>query len=204
MGLEPTHRHGRRDGLEQRQLAVVDGMVLVALRADKSIGGGEELDVLSVALDGGGKLGRGEDLVEGIADVLEFAVELLAVVIEPVLQAFQEVGRKVGAITGGITMRGDHRQAIGEEPAVTRGRTAQPTPFQPAGRPRQGVEQHSAVAVEVAHGVAGIKPTPHFLEQLPDRAVDLRQSGGALMGLHERGGQLGRARASHGRASRAN
>ncbi len=65
---------------------------MMPLGADESMGGGEELDPLGVALDGRGKPGRGEDLIEGVADVFEFAIELVAVAIELVLEAFREVG----------------------------------------------------------------------------------------------------------------
>ncbi len=150
---------------------------MIPLCADQSMGGGEELDVLGVALDGGGKPGRSEHPIESVADVFKFAIEFIAVAIEPVLEAFQEVGRKVGAITGWIAMGDDHGQAVGEEPAVTLGRTSQPTTFQPDGGPRQRVEQHSAIAVEVARGVTGIKPAPHLLEQLADRVLGLGQFG---------------------------
>lgn len=52
------------------------------------MGGGEQFDVLRVALHRDGEAGRREHLVEGVADVLQFVVELVAVVLEPVLEAF--------------------------------------------------------------------------------------------------------------------
>lgn len=83
-----VRRHDYRGALEQSQLAVVGVVRFVTLCADQAMGRSKELDMLSVPLDGSCKLGRGEELVEGIADVFEFSVEFIAVAIEPVLQAF--------------------------------------------------------------------------------------------------------------------
>ena len=55
------------------------------LRPDQAMGGGEQFDVLGVALHGDGEAGRREDLVERVAEVLEFIVKLVAVVLEPIL-----------------------------------------------------------------------------------------------------------------------
>ena len=42
-----------------------------------------------------------EDAVDGVADMLEFVVQIVAVVLEPVLKAFKKVGRKEGAVAEG-------------------------------------------------------------------------------------------------------
>ncbi len=82
------------------------------------MGGSEQFDLLRVALDGGGKASGRENLVEGVADVFEFFVELLAVVLEPVLEAFQEVGGEVCAITRRIAVHRNFREPVGDERVV--------------------------------------------------------------------------------------
>ena len=52
------------------------------------MGRSEQIDVTSVTLDTRGEACRGEDLVDGVAYVLELVVELVSVVLEPVLEAF--------------------------------------------------------------------------------------------------------------------
>lgn len=71
------------------------------------MGGGEEFDVVSVALDLGDDTDGAKDPVEGVADVFEFGVEFVAAMLEPVLEAFEQIGREVGAIAGGIAMGTD-------------------------------------------------------------------------------------------------
>jgi len=56
------------------------------------MGRSDDFEVVSVILDDRGEADTGKDLVESVADVFEFVVEFLAVVLEPVLEAFEEVG----------------------------------------------------------------------------------------------------------------
>ena len=56
---------------------------------DQPVGRSEKFYVTGVAMDIRGEADRGEDLVDGVADVFEFVVELVSVVLEPVLEAFQ-------------------------------------------------------------------------------------------------------------------
>jgi len=81
----------------------------------------EKIDVTSVTLDIGGEACRGENLVDGVADVFEFVVEFLAVVLEPVLEAFQKVGGEVGAVATGIAVSGDGLEALRYEEVVPGG-----------------------------------------------------------------------------------
>ncbi|MGH7957737.1 MAG: hypothetical protein ACREH8_12130 [Opitutaceae bacterium] len=55
---------------------------------DQAVCGSEQIGVLRVALDRGGEARRREHLVEGVADVLELVIKLVAMMLEPVLQAF--------------------------------------------------------------------------------------------------------------------
>jgi len=50
---------------------------------------------------------RSEDLVDGVAEMLEFVVQIVAVVLEPVLKAFKEVFRETGAVARRGTMGAD-------------------------------------------------------------------------------------------------
>ena len=77
--------------------------------------GREQCEVVGVPLDRKGKGGRGEDLIEGVSDVLEFSVELVAVMLEPILAAFEQIRRKVWAVTGGITVGGDVAEGVGDQ-----------------------------------------------------------------------------------------
>ena len=98
--------------------ATADGRrssVVFTLRPDQAMGGSEQLDVLGVALHRDGEAGRREDLVERVADVLQFVVKLVAVVLEPILEAFEQVGGEVRAITRGIAMQRDLCEPIGEQ-----------------------------------------------------------------------------------------
>ena len=69
-----------------------------AWAVEETVGGGEEFDVVCVALDLGDETDGAEDSVEGVADVFEFGVEFIAAMLEPVLETFEQIGREVGAI----------------------------------------------------------------------------------------------------------
>ena len=70
-------------------------------------------------------------MVEGVADVLQLAVEVIPVAVEPVLEALEQVGGEVRAVDRGVAVRGDGLQALLDEPPVTRGGKAQTTFIQP-------------------------------------------------------------------------
>ncbi len=74
---------------------------------DQAVCSREHLGVLGVALNRGGKVGGREHLVEGVTDVLELVVKFFAAMLEPVLEAFQQIGGKVSAVTRRIAMNGD-------------------------------------------------------------------------------------------------
>jgi hypothetical protein len=48
----------------------------------QAVRGSEQLGVLCVALNSGGQANRSEHLVEGVADMLEFVVQFVAVMLE--------------------------------------------------------------------------------------------------------------------------
>jgi len=62
--------------------------VAFALGVKEAVGGGEQFDVPCLDLDSGSEVEGIEDLVDGVADVLEFVVQIVAVVLEPILKAF--------------------------------------------------------------------------------------------------------------------
>jgi hypothetical protein len=66
------------------------------------------------------------------------------------LEAFQEVGGEVRAITRRIAVHCDLRKPVGDEGVVTLRRAREPAAFEPRRGPREGVKQHPAIAVEVA------------------------------------------------------
>ena len=91
------------------------------------MGGGEEFDVVCVALDLGDETDGAEDSVEGVADVFEFGVELVAAMLEPVLETFEQIGREVSAIAGGIAMGADGFEAFRDQRLVASRRAGKPT-----------------------------------------------------------------------------
>ena len=83
---------------EQGELIISNGCAGGAARFEEAMGGDEEIEVAGVALHARSEAGGGEELVESVSDVFEFGVEFLAMAVEPVLEAFEEVGRKVSTI----------------------------------------------------------------------------------------------------------
>ena len=83
------------------------------------MGGSEPFDVLRVALHCDGEAGRREDLVERVAEVLEFIVKLVAVVLEPIL-AFEQVGGEGRALTRGIALQRDFCGPTDEQGLIAR------------------------------------------------------------------------------------
>ena len=55
------------------------------------MGGDEDVELAGVVADTGGKARAGQHLVEGVSDVFQVAVEVVAVVREEVLQALEQV-----------------------------------------------------------------------------------------------------------------
>lgn len=190
---------------EQRQLALGGGYAAWAV--EETVGGGEEFDVVSVALDLGDETDGAEDPVEGVADVFEFGVEFVAAMLEPVLEAFEQIGREVGAIAGGIAMGTDGFEAFCNQRLVASRRAGKPTGIEPASGPGERVQQHAVVTVEVGRRCSGIKSLPDHLEQFRDGAL---QRGGTARrrlnadgaGFHGRAAE-GRGLDSQGSASRA-
>jgi len=135
------------------------------------VGGGEEFDVASVEWDFGSGADGAKDAVQGVTDVFEFGVEFVTAVLEPVLEAFKQVSREVGAVTGGIAMGADGVEAIDDQRVVAGRRAGQTAGIEPAGRPGECVEQHAAVALEVGRGLAAIEAPPEHFEQFRDRAL---------------------------------
>ncbi len=58
------------------------------------MGRDEDVELAGVVADTGGKARAGQHLIEGVADVLQVAVELVPVALEEVLQDFEEVARE--------------------------------------------------------------------------------------------------------------
>ena len=67
----------------------------IAVQLGRDGGGDEEVELAGVVADAGGKARAGQHLVEGVSDVFELAVEVVAVVFEPILEALEEVAREV-------------------------------------------------------------------------------------------------------------
>lgn len=172
---------------------------------DQAMRGGQQLDVLRVVLDRGGEANGGEHLVQRIPDVLELVVKFLAVMVEPVLKAFYQIGRKVGAVARRIAVKRNFREPIADQRLVAGRRTGEPAPFEPDRRPGESVQEHPPIAVEIGPGPAGIKPCSHGLEQCLRRLgpPSMAKGWGFAIVHHGHEFQVGRARASHGSASRA-
>ena len=173
----------------------------------EAVSGREEFDVPGVKLDLGGEGGGSEDPVEGVADVFEFGVELVAAMAEPVLQTFEQISGEVGAVAGGIAMGADDVELVGNQGTVASGRAGQPAGIEPGGGPGERVHQHAAVAVEVGRGLSGVKSALNHFEQFGDGASEIGDGavlafGGQSAGLHGREA-AGRGRDSQGSASRA-
>lgn len=117
-----------------------------------------------MALDALGEAGGGEELVEGVADVFQLGVQFVAVVVEPVLETFEQIAGKVAVrrtqarcpVSGGVAVGGDGKEAILDERLITLGGAGQAARFQPGGRPGDGVEQSLAVPLVIS-GPADVK-----------------------------------------------
>ncbi len=62
------------------------------------MGGDEDVELAGVVADTGGKARAGQHLVEGVSDVFQVAVEVVAVALEEVLQDLEEVAREAGTV----------------------------------------------------------------------------------------------------------
>ena len=96
---------------------------------------GHGFDVASVELGFGGGGDGAEDSVEGIADVFEFVVERVAAMLEPVLETFEQISRKIGAVAGGIAVGADGIEALDDQRLVAGRRAGQPAAIAPTRRP---------------------------------------------------------------------
>lgn len=144
-----------------------------ALGVNEAVCGGEQFDVSRLDLGFGSEFEGGKDLVEGVADMLEFVVQGVAVVLEPILKAFKKVGRKEGAVAGGVPMGADGLETFGNKSVVALRGTSQPTRIEPAGGPGERIQEHTPVTEEVALGLFGVKVEPDDFEQLGHRRVGL-------------------------------
>src|SRR3990172_6468048 len=120
------------------------------------MGGNEQVEMVGVTLHPLGEAGGGEELVESVADVFQFGVELVAVAVEKVLETLEQIRGKIGARGGGIAMGGDGLQRILDEGVITLRRTGQAAFVEPSGGPGESVEQALAVAV-VRAGTVGVE-----------------------------------------------
>ena len=83
---------GSEFGSEQGELIVGGRRAFGAMRFEETVSGDEQVKLAGVALHAPGEAGGGEELVEGVSDVFEFVIELVAVAVEPILEAFEEIG----------------------------------------------------------------------------------------------------------------
>lgn len=95
--------------------------------------------------------------VEGVADVFQLVVEVLAVAGEVVLKAFQEVGREVGASAFGVAVGSDVGEAFLEELTVSWLAYGDAVAAHPVGRPGEGFDQGEAVFVPAFDGVVFVE-----------------------------------------------
>ena len=107
-------------GSEQGELIGIGVRGAGGTTGEEAVGGDEQIELAGMALDPLGKAGGGEELVEGIADVFQLAVKVIAVAVEPVLEALEQVGREVRAVDRGVAVRGDSLQARGLTPRQSR------------------------------------------------------------------------------------
>jgi hypothetical protein len=83
---------------------------------EEAVGAGEDFD--GVVAGGGWGFGRSlgdgvEDAIEGVAGRFEFGVEFVAVVIDPILEGFEEVAGEAGLVALGVAVGADGVEAIG-------------------------------------------------------------------------------------------
>ena len=114
------------------------------------MGGDKQVEMTGVTLDALGEAGGSEELVEGVADMLQLGVKILAVTIEPVLKTFEQVGRKISTVAGTVAMGGDGPEALFNEALITLRGTGEAALVEPGGGPGESVEESLAVAVVVA------------------------------------------------------
>jgi hypothetical protein len=72
------------------------------LGVKEPVSGDENVELPGVALDALGKAGGGQHLIEGVAQMLEVAVEVVAVTVEEVLQALEQIRRGRDPNTSGL------------------------------------------------------------------------------------------------------
>ncbi len=61
--------------------------------------GDEDVDLAGILAHALSQAGVGEDLIEGVADVFEIVVEFVAVALEVVLQALEQVAREEALVS---------------------------------------------------------------------------------------------------------
>ncbi len=84
-----------RDGSEQVELARVAWCDTGGSPGvEEPMGGDEHVELAGVVADTFGKTRAGQHLVEGVSDVFQVAVEVVAVAREEVLQALEQVARE--------------------------------------------------------------------------------------------------------------
>ena len=143
-------------GSEQIKLIGSGGRAIGVTSFDQAMGGNEQVEMAGVTLDALGEAGGGEELVEGVADVFQLGVEIIAVAAEKVLEALEQIGWKIGARGSGIAMGGDRLETILDEGVITLRGTSQTALVEPGGGPGERVEQALAVSVIMA-GPAGVE-----------------------------------------------
>lgn len=180
-------KSGRRS--EEVELKVVSRRGVAAAGFEEAMGGDEHIELSGVALDAFGEAVGGNELVERVADVLQFGVEFVTVSVEPALEAFEQVRRKVGVVEHGITVGCNGVQAFVDQGLVTRVRAGQSAFIEPGGGPGDGVEQMVAVALIIGRP-PGIEAQTDGLEQFVVGAGEQRDGvgdgGHRLKGCQER------------------
>jgi hypothetical protein len=106
-------------------------------------------------LDGGllrGRFGRAafdalEYPIDGVAGGFELVVEFVALVIDPLLEAFEEVAWEVRLIMVGLSVAVDVAQPL-DEPLLVMGLAhEQAALVEPGGGPAKGVEEHVTILI---------------------------------------------------------
>jgi len=68
--------------------------------------------------------------------MLQFGVEFVAVVLEPILETFEQIGGEVSAVACGIAVGGDGFESVVQQRAVPRRRAGERAAFEPDGGPQ--------------------------------------------------------------------
>ncbi len=138
---------------------------------EETMGAGQGVDFFFPVASGLIDVHLDVQTVEGVADVFEFVVIVLAAMGEVVLEAFQQIGGEVRLTAFGIAVGGDVGEALFEELAVAWLTDGYASFVHPVGRPCERFDQGLPVAVPVflfGLAAAAVEAAADGAEELPE------------------------------------